>query len=101
IFTFDARSQVSWGYEPDYSLIPEGEFRYEFGRDNFESVFETKLGSHPLHAAQRRLSALLFETPPEQACAQLLTFIGDCSRRTVDKDFTLMTPRTRKAALAS
>jgi CDP-glycerol glycerophosphotransferase len=101
IFTFDARSQVQWGYEPDYSLIPEGEFRYEFRRDDFEAVFDAGLANHRLHAAQRQLSAQLFETPADQACAQLLTFIGDCTEQTVDKSFTLTTPQAPRAVAVS
>jgi CDP-glycerol glycerophosphotransferase len=92
IFAFNSRTQASYGFEPDYSLIPEGNFRYEFEADNFEDVIAKNLGDHPLHASQKKLGAQLFETPPLEAGAQLVQFISDCSRCTVDKDITLTSP---------
>jgi hypothetical protein len=93
IFTFNTRTQVSYGFEPDYSLIPEGEFRYDFTADNFEAVLERNLADHPLHDEQRKLSAQMFETPAADACAALVQFIADCARNTVDKTFTLTNPQ--------
>ncbi len=92
IFTFNSRTQVAYGFEPDYSLIPDGDFRYEFDADTFESVVAQNLADHPLHAAQRKLSAQLFETPPADASAQLVTFIADCVRNVVDRNFTITNP---------
>lgn len=92
IFTFNTRAQVANGFEPDYSLIPEGDFRYEFDADNFEAVVAENLGAHPLAAAQRELCGKLFETDPGEACAQLIQVIQDLSRHAVEKDFTLISP---------
>lgn len=99
IFTFNTRTQVSYGFEPDYSLIPDGAFRYEFETDNFESVVEKNLADHPLHAAQRKLSAELFETPPDDACAQLVQFIAQTAQNVVDKSFTVTNPAAKPAQL--
>jgi CDP-glycerol glycerophosphotransferase (TagB/SpsB family) len=92
IFTFDSRTQVAWGFEPDYSLIPEGGFRYEFDATNFEKVINDNLSTHPLAAAQRELAGKIYETPPADACAHLLSVIQELSRAAVDKDFTVITP---------
>jgi CDP-glycerol glycerophosphotransferase len=92
IFTFNSRTQVSYGFEPDYSLIPEGNFRYEFNADNFEATVARNLGDHPRHAEQRLLSAQLFETPAQDACATLVPFLTDLCTKVVDKNFTVMTP---------
>jgi CDP-glycerol glycerophosphotransferase len=92
IFTFNSRTQVAWGFEPDYGLIPEGEFRYEFDATNFESVIDANLAAHPLAAAQRVLAGKLYETPAADACAQLISVIQELSRAAVDKDFTVITP---------
>jgi CDP-glycerol glycerophosphotransferase (TagB/SpsB family) len=92
IFTFNTRTQVSYGFEPDYSLIPEGNFRYDFTAENFEAVLDRNLADHPLQADQRKLSAALFETPAEDACAQLVQFIADAANHVVDKSFTLTRP---------
>lgn len=92
IFTFNSRTQVAWGFEPDYTLIPEGEFRYEFDATNFEQVIDANLAAHPLAAAQRELAGKLYETPPADACAQLVSVIQELSRAAVDKDYTVITP---------
>ena len=85
-------AQVANGFEPDYSLIPEGDFRYEFDADNFEAVVAENLGAHPLAAAQRELCGKLFETDPGEACAQLIQVIQDLSRHAVEKEFHLISP---------
>jgi CDP-glycerol glycerophosphotransferase (TagB/SpsB family) len=92
IFTFNSRTQVAWGFEPDYSLIPAGDFRYEFDATNFESVIDAQFAAHPLAAAQRELAGKLYETPPADACAQLVSVIQELSRAAVDRDFTVTTP---------
>jgi hypothetical protein len=92
VFTFNTRTQVSYGFEPDYLLIPEGNFRYEFTAENFEAVLEKNLADHPLRAEQQKLCAQLFETPAEDACAQLVQFIAEAARNVVDKSFTVTNP---------
>jgi len=92
IFTFNTRTQVSYGFEPDYSLIPEGNFRYDFTAENFETVLDKNLTTHPLQDEQRKLSAQLFETPAEDACAALVQFIAETSQNVVDKSFTVTNP---------
>ncbi len=99
IFTYNTRTQVAYGFEPDYSLIPEGDFRYEFNADTFESVVAKNLGAHPLHADQKKLSAQLFETPAADACAQLVPFLTTLSQNVVDKNFTVTTPQKSAPAL--
>jgi CDP-glycerol glycerophosphotransferase (TagB/SpsB family) len=100
IFTFNSRTQVEWGFEPDYSLIPEGTFRYEFDATNFESVLEKNLADHPLHREQRAMRAALFETDPTQACEDLLRFIAGRSAVVVDKNFTVTAPQRPRIAAA-
>jgi CDP-glycerol glycerophosphotransferase (TagB/SpsB family) len=93
IFTYNTRTQVAYGFEPDYSLIPEGNFRYDFNADTFEAVVAKNLGDHPLHGDQQKLSAQLFETPAADACAQLVPFLTNLSQNVVDKNFTVTTPQ--------
>jgi CDP-glycerol glycerophosphotransferase len=99
IFTYDTRRQVARDFEPDYSLIPEGDFRYDFDADSFEAVVAKNFANHSLRDSQRALSAQLFETAPADACAQLIPFITSCVTNAVDKNFTLTTP-TVPASLA-
>jgi CDP-glycerol glycerophosphotransferase len=100
IFTFNSRTQVEWGFEPDYSLIPEGTFRYEFDATNFESVLEKNLADHPLQREQRAMRAALFETDPTQACEDLLRFIDGRANAIVDKNFTVTAPQRPNVAAA-
>jgi CDP-glycerol glycerophosphotransferase (TagB/SpsB family) len=92
IFTFNTRTEVAYGFEPDYSLIPEGAFRYEFDATNFVDVLNQNLAAHPLAEAQRALCAQMYETRPADAAAQLVQLVRDCSQHTVDKNYTLTTP---------
>jgi CDP-glycerol glycerophosphotransferase (TagB/SpsB family) len=100
IFTFNSRTQVAWGFEPDYSLIPQGTFRYEFDATNFESVLERNLADHPLQCEQRTMRAALFETDPAQACDDLLRFVSGRSQAVVEKNFTVTAPQRPQVAAA-
>ena len=92
IFTFETRTQVSYGFEPDYSLIPDVPFRYPFTRDNFEAVVEANLISHPLAASQRELQSRIFETEPANSCAALLEMIAACVDVAMEVKITVIHP---------
>lgn len=79
IFTFDASTQVSYEFEPDWSLIPDTPFRYEFTADNLEQVLDASIDAHPLASSQRELCSQLYETDPLDASAQLLRVIDECN----------------------
>jgi hypothetical protein len=92
IFTFETRTQVSYGFEPDYSLVPNVPFRYPFTRESFESVVETNLVSHPLSASQRTLAARIYETNPSRANEGLLEVIAACVDAAMETKLTVIHP---------
>ena len=93
IFTFDTQTQVSYGFEPDYSLIPDVAFRYPFNADNFEAVVEANIFAHPLASSQRELQARIFETAPEAAISQLLELIDACNAAALERSVTVIYPQ--------
>jgi hypothetical protein len=92
IFTFESRTQVSYGFEPDYSLVPDVAFRYPFTRESFESVVEANLVSHPLAASQREMQSRIFETEPANACSALLEMIAACVDAAMERNVTVIHP---------
>lgn len=93
IFTFDTQTQIAYGFEPDYSLIPDVAFRYSFNADNFEAVVEANLTTHPLAQSQRELRARIFETAPEAAISQLLELINACNAAALERNVTVIYPQ--------
>lgn len=92
IFTFDTRTQVSYGFEPDYSLIPDVPFRYPFTRDSFESTVEANLKAHPLAESQRKLTARIYETEPSRSNEGLLEVIAACVDAAMETKITVIHP---------
>ena len=92
IFTFETRTQVAYGFEPDYSLIPDVPFRYPFTRESFEAVVEANLASHPLAASQRELTARIYETDPANSCAALMEMIAACVDAAMETKVTVIHP---------
>jgi CDP-glycerol glycerophosphotransferase len=97
IFTFETRTQVSYGFEPDYSLIPDVPFRYPFTRENFESVVESNLASHPLAASQRTLTTRIYETDPACSNDGLLEVIAACVDAAMEIKLTVIHPESAGA----
>jgi CDP-glycerol glycerophosphotransferase len=92
IFTYETRTQVAYGFEPDYSLVPDVPFRYPFTADNFEGVVEANLASHPLAGSQRTMASRIYETAPEHACAGLLEVIAAASAAAMERQITVIHP---------
>ena len=92
IFTYETRTQVAYGFEPDYSLVPDVPFRYPFTAENFESVVEANLVLHPLAGSQRTMASRVYETAPEHACAGLLEVIGAASAAAMERQITIIHP---------
>ena len=92
IFTYETRTQVSYGFEPDYSLVPDVPFRYEFTAETFESVVEANLDAHPLARSQGELASRIYETPAEHACTQLLEVVAAASAAAMERQITVIHP---------
>jgi CDP-glycerol glycerophosphotransferase len=93
IFTYDTRTQFADAVDPDYTLIPDAPFRYEFRGDNFETVMNANLDSHPLRASQESMCGELYETPANEACAQLIQALVQLGTQSVEKNYRVITPK--------
>lgn len=92
IFTFNSRTEVAYGFEPDWSLIPDIPFRYPFDADALESVLDANFIAHPLRASQQRLRAEVFETDAASACADVLCLVAECNAIATRCDVDVIVP---------
>lgn len=90
IFSFESRTQVSYGFEPDWSLIPNIPFRYSFDAHSFERVLDDNFVRHPLQDSQRRLREQFFESDPRDASAQLIRLIAECNTAALQRPLDLI-----------
>jgi hypothetical protein len=63
-------------FEPDYSLIPPGEFAHVYTPDTLESTIDAALGRDGMRGQRDAMVAQLFETDPSAASDRLLQLIG-------------------------
>jgi len=94
VFTFDARTETDYGFEPDWSLVPNTPFRYTFDAQSMESVFDANVDAHPLRASQQQLCDELYETDPRSASTALLTLIDHCNSSALTRDVQVIDPRS-------
>ena len=78
-------------FEPDYALIPDGEFAHVFDAANVEAVFDAMLGDDTLAAARQAMCGRLFETPPLLASEQIERLVERRVAQAVADDFTVLT----------
>ena len=94
VFTFDARTETDFGFEPDWSLVPNTPFRYTFDARSMESVLDANVDAHPLRASQQQLCDELYETDPRSASTALLTLIDHCNSSALTRDVQVIDPRS-------
>jgi hypothetical protein len=94
VFTFDARTETDYGFEPDWSLVPNTPFRYTFDAQSMESVLDANFAAHPLCASQQQLCNELYETDPRSASSTLLRLIDHCNSSALTRDVQVIDPRT-------
>ncbi len=75
VLTLDLDAQAHQSYEPDYALVPAGDFRIPFSGDTFIEKASQALGSDQGRQARLDYAARLFETDPGQASDSLLKVI--------------------------
>jgi CDP-glycerol glycerophosphotransferase (TagB/SpsB family) len=77
-------------FEPDYSLIPEGEFAHVYTPDTLERTIDTMLRDDTMTAAREAMVGKLFETDPLAACERLLELIGQWVAQATADDFEVV-----------
>jgi CDP-glycerol glycerophosphotransferase len=101
VLTYDTRTQVSYGFEPDWSLVPDVPFRYAFSQASFETVLARALTDHPMAASQRAMIARLYETPSIEANQRLVQFLHDESATVVARPYDVVHPQERRGLALS
>jgi CDP-glycerol glycerophosphotransferase (TagB/SpsB family) len=77
-------------FEPDYSLIPPGEFAHVYSPDTLEKTIDAAMGHDGLQAQREAMVAQLFETDPLAASDRLLQLIGGWVDAATAPDWTVV-----------
>lgn len=101
VLTYDTRTQVTYGFEPDWSLVPNVPFRYSFTQASLETTLARALTDHPLASSQRAMIAQLYETPSVEANQRLVQFISDESTAAVSRAYDVVHPQERRGLALS
>lgn len=62
-------------FEPDFSLVPDVDYRHRFTAENFEKQLKTALYEDQLAPRRQEMLSRIFETDPGLACDQLLNLV--------------------------
>lgn len=76
-------------FEPDYSLIPNIKYAYEFEPISFKETLINALEKHPLADTQNQMCQALFETDPLQTCSQLIGFLETITAECVNPSINI------------
>ncbi len=75
-------------FEPDYSLIPQVEFAYDYTQETLPVILYEALFNDTMRANRKKMCELLFQTDPTQACASLLKCLEQEVIRRVEQSRT-------------
>jgi CDP-glycerol glycerophosphotransferase len=89
VLSLDLKKGEHQNYEPDWSLVPEIDFRHRFSSGDFAAKLETALGRDGLDGARREMCARIFETDPLAASDALLALIERLVQAAIADDFTV------------
>jgi CDP-glycerol glycerophosphotransferase (TagB/SpsB family) len=89
VLSLDLKPGEHQSFEPDWSLVPDVDFRHRFGSQNFEARLHEALHTDGLADARREMCSKVFETDPLQASAALLRLIGRLVKEATADDFSV------------
>lgn len=95
VLTYDMDLGEHQPFEPDFSLVPDIDFRQRFDRQNFEQQLKLALFEDRRAPQRSEMAARIFETDPARACEQLLNVIDRLVEETVAKGEILVDLCTR------
>jgi CDP-glycerol glycerophosphotransferase (TagB/SpsB family) len=93
VLTLDFGSVGHQLFEPDYSLVPSGEYRYVFDSEQFDDVWLKALVDDPLRTSREDYANRIFATDPQQACDDLISCVDRLVEQAVAADWRVWSPR--------
>ncbi|MBN8486616.1 MAG: CDP-glycerol glycerophosphotransferase family protein [Burkholderiales bacterium] len=92
VLTLDLADGQHQRFEPDYSLVPPGDYRYDFSAEGFEDVWLRALLDDPLRAARQAYAREIFASDPAQACDDLLRVVDRLVEQATAPDWQVWQP---------
>lgn len=92
VLTLDLGDGQHQRFEPDYRLVPPGDFRYEFGTEGFEDTWLRALLDDPLRSARQAYAREIFASDPAQACDDLLRVLDRLVEQATAPDWQVWQP---------
>ena len=87
VLTLDLRLGDHQNYEPDYSLVPPGDFRIAFTPETIEARLDDALSSDRGKQARAQYATRIFETDPAEAGTTLLRALDAWVEQSLAPDF--------------
>jgi CDP-glycerol glycerophosphotransferase len=89
VLTLDLQPGEHTKFEPDWSLVPNVDFRYRFSAKDFQQRLDTALDADTLEAARSEMLSKIFETDPTRSCDALLHLIERLVKESQEDDFVV------------
>jgi CDP-glycerol glycerophosphotransferase len=89
VLSLDLQRGEHQNFEPDWSLVPDVDFRHRFSADDFEQQLRTALHEDQLHDRRVQMRDRIFESEPLNASDALLQLIDRLVAQAMADDFTV------------
>ncbi|MEY4564235.1 MAG: hypothetical protein RLZZ618_3512 [Pseudomonadota bacterium] len=89
VLSLDLAPDEHQRFEPDFSLVPDIDFRHKFTRADFEQKLNRALYDDDRSDQRAEMVARIFESDPAQASNQLLGLVDRLVEAAVADDFTV------------
>jgi len=89
VLSLDLAKDQHQRFEPDFSLVPDIEFRHKFVREDLDRQLKTALYDDHLAPQRAEMVSKIFESDPALAGEQLLTLIDRLVDEAVADDFSV------------
>lgn len=92
VLTLDLGDGQHQRFEPDYRLVPPGEYRYDFSVEGFEDQWLHALIDDPLRPSRQAYAREIFASDPERACEDLLLVLDRLVEQATAPDWQVWQP---------
>lgn len=92
VLTLDLNPGDHQSYEPDYSLVPEGDFRITYDTETINTKLKRALFDDKDKDARLAYAQRVFESDPLKACDDLLQLIDGLVEQSQRPDFKVWAP---------